>query len=171
MASVTSMGNVKYASILALKKEFDEKIGEGRSHYFRERKTIKTKEPLVIDDFYGSGNTLNFLSKVIIADGPALLAAPQVTLAAKRSISLGIVSSIESPLRLFVPEMLTIATKHLLIGENVKILNNPPKNGVVFCKKLLFLKGESEQDSEHFEIVKSWIQSDETEVEIALSSD
>lgn len=141
------------------------------SLYNSERLTAKVKTPIVLNGFIGSDNALCLISDMMItAEATACIAAPLVTMKAKEAISLGMAGKGKHPLpvRLFAPEVLTIITKHLSIGEIIlgheRIKIDPPIDGSVSCKKITLSKS-TEEDPDYFEIVKSWVVDDDTEIE------
>ena len=63
---------------------------------------------------------------------------------------------------LYAPDMLTITTKHLSIGE-MEILKKP-KAAFLYCSKLTLVKTKKEKPA-CFEMVKSWAINDDMEIE------
>ncbi len=95
---------------------------------------------------------------------PACIAAPKVYMSAKKWIHIGMdQDSSLFPVRLYVPEALRISTKRLSIGD-VKMLAMP-KTTEILCEKLI-LRKHQEEDPDYFEIVKSWLVDEDTEVEV-----
>lgn len=116
--------------------------------------------------FMGSLNVV-FLSTndSIVHESPACIAAPLVNMVAKNAISMGIAGqgSQPVPVRLFVTNELTITTKHLSIGD--VMLLTKPKNALLSCSKLTLSKS-TDEEPDHFEVVKSWSINDDMEVEV-----
>ena len=123
---------------------------------------------IIYNGFIGSHYVV-FLTSMdsIIHEAPACIAARLVNMVAKESISLGIAGqgSQPVPVRLYAPEQVTITTKHLSIGD-ITLLTEP-EHGFISCKRLTLSKAQ-EEDPDYFEIVKSWVIDDETEVETIL---
>jgi hypothetical protein len=129
--------------------------------------TAHADKSIINGGFMGAGNVV-FLSSLdlITHEAPGCIAAPLVNMVAKNVIGLGMVGqgSQPIPVRLYAPELLSMTAKHLAIGE-IRLLAEP-KHGLVSCKKLTLSKS-TEEDPDHFEIVKSWVISDDVEVETA----
>lgn len=123
---------------------------------------------LTNDGFIGSDQAI-FLSSdnEITHKSPACIAAPLVTMTARNVISLGTSRHTPRnlPVRLYVPDKLSITTKHLSIRD-IEILQDP-QHGFISCKTLTLFKSR-EDNPPHFEIVLSWVIRDDTNVEIVL---
>jgi len=123
---------------------------------------------IVNKGFMGSANVV-FLTSLdsISHEAPACIAAPLVNIVAKNVLSLGMAGqgSQPVPVRLYAPEQLTITVKHLSIGDLMLLVE--PKHGIVSCKKLTLTKTKKEEP-EYFEVIKSWVINDDTEIETVL---
>ncbi len=115
--------------------------------------------------FFGSRNIIFLHSATMRHVAPACIAAPLVNLVAKNIIEIGAEKTDSSvPVRIFAPNQITISTSHLSIGK--LLLVTEPQHGAIFCKKLTLTQHTEEQDTSCFEVVKSWVAHDDTEVEI-----
>lgn len=127
---------------------------------------IESDKSLLCDGFIGSHMIL-LLSATdsIVLEAPAFIVAPTVNIVAKRALELGMKDrqSQPVPVQLYVPQILSITTKHLSVGE-IKFLVEP-ENAFVSCEKLTLLKF-TEEDPDYFEVVKSWSINDRMETEV-----
>ena len=118
------------------------------------------------DGFIGSDHAI-FLSSdnEITHKSPACIAAPLVTMVARNVINLGTSgpNTHTFPVRLYVPDQISITTKHLSIGD-IEILKKP-QHGFISCKTLTLFQS-TEDAPPHFEIVLSWVSRDDTNVEV-----
>ncbi len=120
--------------------------------------------------FMGSSMRLSLTAgNAITHKAPACLAAPRIQMMAQNIINLGEPEMQTTPTRIYAPLKLTLEAKHVVIG-NIRLVVEP-KNGAIVCDKLTLSKSKnSEEDPDHFEIVKSWIIEEyTTEVEIVCS--
>lgn len=127
--------------------------------------SIYTKEKSVNTGYFGSPNIV-FLSShgSMVHEAPACIAAKLVNMVAKNTIHLGMdgQGSQPCPVRIYAPDQFSITTKHLFVGD-LKFLVNP-ENGFISCKNLTLQKF-TEEEPEHFEIIKSWLINDDVEIE------
>lgn len=65
-------------------------------------------------------------------------------------------------MRLYAAEHLALTTAHVVVGD-MEIVSAPMR-GYIGCRKLTFVKS-TEEDPPHFEIVRSWVMDDATEIE------
>ena len=70
-----------------------------------------------------------------------------------------------NPVRLYAPKYLVFKAKYIIISDDIMFLEERPKMGSLQCEKLTLAKSQ-EEDPDYFEIMKSWVQYDTTEVEI-----
>jgi|ERR1700733_5982590 len=146
-------------------------ILEMRSRYlgvgiFAEGHISRPSRSMSYNGFWGSPHAV-FLSSASFMEHipPACIAAPLVTLVAKESIKLGITSPTPADrVVIYAPEQLSISTNHLSIGNILLVV--APKFGFISCSKLTLSKRPGEEDPDYFKVVKSWVISDKTEIEI-----
>ncbi|MFY7843439.1 MAG: hypothetical protein ACOVOR_05450 [Rhabdochlamydiaceae bacterium] len=115
--------------------------------------------------FVGSANVVFITCKdSIVHEAPACIAAPLVNMVAKNLITIGIESqkSQVAPVRFYTPSQLSITTKHLSFGS-VDILVEP-ENAFIVCKKLTLPKHDKEESND-FELIKSWVMNEDCEIE------
>ena len=99
-------------------------------------------------------------------EAPACIAAPLVNMILKNSVSLG-ASSQDSrdKAMLYVPEQLSITTKHLMVGNLLLLVE--PKIGFISCKKLTLIKLPG-KDPDYFDLIKSWLIYDDVKIETVV---
>lgn len=127
-------------------------------------KEAKTKT----NGFIGSEEKVTMLCKTALVFRPgACLAAPELELASKRTISLGYSATLNktAPLRIYAPHLCLIVTENLFIGC-VKFVV-PPKLFGVMCKKITVL--ETAKETEFFRAVLENLLTDPEEI-ITLSN-
>lgn len=129
-----------------------------------------TKNRTINRGFMGSSNVVILCSEnSIVHEAPACIAAPIVNMVAKNIISIGMAGQGRNPVpaRLYAPEMLTITTQHLSIGE--LMLLTEPKNALLSCKKLTLSKSK-EEEPDYFEVVRSWAINDDMKIEVVTNN-
>ena len=114
--------------------------------------------------FMGSLGLLSITSRQMSHDSPGCLAAPEIHLTAKHSISLGTQSP--SLLRIFAPTNFVVTTHHLLVGR-IDILA-PPELGLISCKKLTLLRNEINSS---YELLQSMLLNDDVDLEFVNQMD
>lgn len=168
------MASVSKASSLSV----EEYIYELRDEYdgtssVSDRCVVKVTAPCDINGFIGSYNLVDLSCREKIAisiEAPACIAAPFVYMRSQEGIKLGMrgIGKEPVPVRLFVTEKLIISTKHLSVGKIMFLA--VPEEGEIYCKKLALSKS-TDSDVKNFEIIKSWIKSDDTEIETVQKED
>lgn len=146
--------------VIRLKDEYS-----GGSMYGGHTLSAHAGRSILNNGFMGSSNIVFLSSKnSIIHEAPACIAAPLVTMVAKNVLSLGIAGQGNQPVpvRLYVPDQLSLTTKHLSIGDISMLVE--PQHGFISCKKMTLSKS-TEEDPTHFEVVKSWVINDDVEIE------
>lgn len=127
--------------------------------------SVFAKDHLRNDGFLGSHNVV-FLTcqDSIVQEAPGCIAAPLVNMVALNRLSLGAEGqgSQPVPLRIFTPRQFTLTSKELSVGD-VSFLTEPI-HGFISCKKLTLIQRTDEEPSS-FELIKSWLMDDATEIE------
>lgn len=137
----------------------------GGSMYGHELCSSYSAQGLINTGFIGSSNVVFLSSKnKIVHEAPACIAAPLVNMVAKEVVCMGMQGQGEQPVpvRIYAPGQLSITAKHVSVGDIMMIVE--PQFGFITCKKLTLSKS-TEEDPAHFEIVKSWVLGDDTEIE------
>ncbi len=140
---------------------------EERHHTKDKRVYWSTSNPsITIVGFKGSSTAIFLPAKDSITIH-GCLAAPYITMIAKNAINFGMNKDgtiQSSPARLCNEEgMLAITTQHFSVG-NIELIE-PPSIANLACKRLTLSKTKTaDEDPASFEIVKSWVMYDDTEV-------
>ncbi|NGX45256.1 MAG: hypothetical protein K940chlam2_00401 [Chlamydiae bacterium] len=127
---------------------------------------VAARDTLKNNGFMGSYNVVFLTSRDSIEhEAPGCIAAPLVNMFAKDKLSLGVAGqgSQPVPVRIFAPAQLTLTSQHLSVGD-IKFLEEP-KSGFLSCKKLTLIK-PTEDEPVYFDLIKSWVIDDETQIEI-----
>jgi hypothetical protein len=151
--------------VLQLKSQYS-----GGNMYVGRFLLINAGESIVNSGFMGSETVVSLGSNDSIkSEAPACIAAPLVTMVAKNAIDLGVLGQRELrvPVRLYSPEQLIITTNHFSIGDLSFLVE--PKKAYISCKKLTLIKSTDEEPSV-FEKVKSFLMSDDCEIEVMRRS-
>jgi hypothetical protein len=119
---------------------------------------------LEIRTFLGSKKSLCIKAREYIQiENPGCIAAPSINFIANEILNWG-VSSIESKstaTRLYAIQDFNLKANRISVGD-FTILHEP-ENGSIECKNLTLLHTESEEPLS-FEIIKSWVKNDNTEI-------
>jgi hypothetical protein len=123
-----------------------------------------TDKVIVNTGFMGSDERVVMYNEEITHEAPACIAAPVVTMVANKSIVLGLWGqrSADFPVRLYVPQELSIKAKRLYVGDIQFIVE--PQVGSITCEYLLLARF-TQEDPPNFELVKSWISNDDVNIE------
>jgi hypothetical protein len=126
---------------------------------------INGPESVISSKFTGAGITINFfVGDTLSFEAPACVAAPHVSMVAQQAINFGMTgrSSLCPPVRLYAPNVLSITTRHLSIGDVLLLVE--PKSGFISCKKLT-LPIPQEEYPDYCEIIMSCCINDDMEIE------
>lgn len=121
-------------------------------------------ESMYVSSFLGSTTSLDVkATKCIKVGADGCIAAPRINLYARANIFWSVNPLDPSPaVRLYAPEGLSITSNVICLG-NFTILYEP-ENASILCNRLTLIQPVREEP-EVFEIVKSWVEDDNTEVE------
>jgi hypothetical protein len=163
--SITHSDTNTGAIITDLWKEYSSRY-KGDQLFGEKVSVVKASGNIECSSFCGALRMTSLISSLSIQlQSPALLAAPIVLLLAQKKINIGIKGQhfLPHPVRFYAPEQFIISAPGLSVG-NVQMLSEP-KEACISCKNLDLTK-EQEEDPYYFEIVKSWLVDDTTEVTI-----
>ncbi len=128
----------------------------------------KLRQSIECTGFMGAGKGFILRSETSYSlEAPAFIAANILTILARNALNLGLKGRGDhlQPIQIYAPQLFNISAPHISIGD-VHFLEQPLK-GVLACEKLTLSK-TTEEDPEHFEVVKSWLKNDTTEVEFSV---
>lgn len=140
------------------------KLEENRGVRFVSEENIENR------DFLGSCDSLYLISQhSIVIQAPGCIAAPLVTMVAKNAIRFGTENSnnLLPPVKFYVSDQLGITTRTLTIGD-IQLIEEPA-DAFISCRRLKFLQ-YAEEEPWHVEVVKSWVISNDTEIQTAEMS-
>ncbi len=140
-------------------------------HFYENGLSVASPSHINIDSFFGSSSVLFLRANTDIhCEAPVCIAAPLVTLVAKKAIHLGEKGrgTHAQPGRLFASKQFCLVSPHIILGDFIFL--GLPKAASIACKKLTLIRSKEETKSqakeEAFEVVKSWVMDDATEIEV-----
>lgn len=126
------------------------------------------KQSIECRGFMGAGKSFILRSVTSYSiESPAFIAASVMTIMVRNALNLGLEGREEhpQPVQIYAPQLFNLSARHISIGD-VRFLEQP-SHGVLACERLTLLK-TTEEVPEHFEVVRSWLKHDNTQVEFSI---